>query len=245
MTTPPPNCNRTSQLRHLMQRVNITSFKALSQASGVSEKQIRQLRHGDLSTARLETVVQISRVLQMSLAEFITVLQEGEADDKQQTAEGEEKESRERGDFSLANSNPERASRQAEDALLLQELRQEYDRLQAKLTQQREELWQEFQQSSLQVLESLLLQLPTAIHAAQQNPQVSAIKLLPLLRPIDGLLHHWGIEAIAIVGSEVPYDPQLHQLMDGTTDIGQPVRVRYIGYRQGEKLLYRAKVSPV
>jgi molecular chaperone GrpE (heat shock protein) len=125
------------------------------------------------------------------------------------------------------------------------ELRREYDRLQAQLLQQRQELWQEFQQSSVQVLESLLLQLPTAAYAAQQNPQAPAVKLLPLLRPIEALLQHWGIEAIAAVGSEVPYDPQQHQLMEGTAAVGDRVRVRYTGYRQGDKLLYRAKVSPV
>jgi hypothetical protein len=95
----------------------------------------------------------------------------------------------------------------------------------------------------LQVLESLLLQLPTAVYAAQQNPQVSAVKLLPLLRPIDALLQQWGIEAIAQVGVELPYDPQQHQLMAGTAAMGDRVRVRYVGYRQGDKLLYRAKVS--
>jgi molecular chaperone GrpE (heat shock protein) len=126
----------------------------------------------------------------------------------------------------------------------LTDLQQEYARLQEILAQQRAALWQEFQQSSLQTLESLLLQLPTAAHAAQQNPQVPAVKLLPLLRPFDDLLQAWGVEAIAQVGTEIPYDPQQHQLMEGTAQVGDRVRVRYTGYRQNEKLLYRAKVSP-
>jgi DNA-binding Xre family transcriptional regulator len=120
---------------------------------------------------------------------------------------------------------------------------QEYDRLQAQLVQQKIDLWQEFQQDSLQILESLLLQLPTAAHAAQQNPQLPAIKLLPLLRPLDRLLETWGIVAIAPVGSVVAYDPQQHQLMAGTAQLGESVRVRYTGYRQGDRALYRAKVS--
>ncbi len=122
---------------------------------------------------------------------------------------------------------------------------QEYDRLQAQLVQQKIDLWQEFQQDSLQILESLLLQLPTAAHAAQQNPQLPAIKLLPLLRPLDRLLETWGIVAIAPVGSVVAYDPQQHQLMAGTAQLGEPVRVRYTGYCQGDRALYRAKVSPI
>ncbi|MBE9127816.1 helix-turn-helix domain-containing protein [Coleofasciculus sp. LEGE 07081] len=124
-------------------------------------------------------------------------------------------------------------------------LKQEYQRLQQQLEQQREGLMKEFQQSSLQVLESWLIQWPTAAYAAQQNEQLSALKLLPLVKPVEQLLQQWGIEAIASVGDELPYEPQWHQLMSGTAQPGDRVRVRYTGYRQGDKLLYRAKVSPV
>jgi transcriptional regulator with XRE-family HTH domain len=52
-------------------------------------------------------------------------------------------------------------------------LQQEYDRLQQQFAAQRETLLQEFQQASLQTLESWLLQWPTAAYAAQQNPRCS------------------------------------------------------------------------
>jgi len=123
-------------------------------------------------------------------------------------------------------------------------LRQEYQRLQLQLQQQRETLQQEFQNTSLQILESWLIQYPTAAYAAQQN-DVPASRLLPLMRPVEQLIKAWGLEAIAAVGEEVAYDPQIHQLMEGNAEVGDRVRVRYIGYRQGEKLRYRAKVSPV
>lgn len=123
-------------------------------------------------------------------------------------------------------------------------LQEEYHRLQAQLAEQRTLLQAEFQQATLQTLETLLLQLPTALHTAQQNPDIPASRLIPLLRPLDQLLQRWGIEAIAPVGSELPYNPQLHQLMDGSAQPGDPVRVRYTGYQQGDRLLYRAKVSP-
>lgn len=124
-------------------------------------------------------------------------------------------------------------------------LRQEYQRLQQQLEKQREKLEQEFQLSSLQVLESWLLQWPTAAAAAQNNPQLPAQRLLPLVKPVEQLLEKWGVEVIASVGEEVPYHPQWHQLMEGTAEPGESVKVRYVGYRQGNKLLYRAKVSPV
>jgi molecular chaperone GrpE (heat shock protein) len=66
-----------------------------------------------------------------------------------------------------------------------------------------------------------------------------------LLRPLDTLLEKWGITKIGSVGAEVAYDPQRHQLMEGIDDIAENdiAIVRYVGYMQGEKLLYRARVS--
>ena len=124
-------------------------------------------------------------------------------------------------------------------------MQQEYQRLQATLDIQRECLMQEFQLSSLQILESWMLQWPTAASKAQENQHLPAVKLLPLMRPVEKLLQEWGVEAIAPVGAELPYDPQQHQLLEGTAQPGETVKVRYTGYRQGDKLLYRAKVSPI
>ena len=107
----------------------------------------------------------------------------------------------------------------------------------------------EFQQQVLTRLESLLLQLPTAAHAITNNPNFPARNLLPLLRPLDHLLQDWGIKAIAPVGTEVNYNPRLHQLMDGAdlglVKEGDMVLVRYTGYVKGEQLLYRARVAPL
>jgi len=124
------------------------------------------------------------------------------------------------------------------------DLEQEYQRLQNLLEQQRESLYYEFQNSSLQLLESWLIQWPTAAQKAQENPHLPAVKLLPLMRPLEQLLQQWGVEAIASVGTEIPYDPQIHQLLEGTAQPGDRVKVRYTGYRHRDKLLNRAKVSP-
>lgn len=215
----PPNSSH--RLQQLMQRVGLSSFRSLSQASGVSEKQIRRLRRGEVGQIRLEALLKLSQVLQVSVVDLLSLF----------PVPGMQK---------LGSES---------DALKLEQelttLRQEYDRLQHQFQEQKLELQQEFQQSSLQVLESLLLQLPTAAYAAQQNPQAPAVKLLPLLKPLERLLQEWGVEPIATVGSEIPYDPHQHQLMDGSAEAGERVRVRYTGYRQGDRLLYRAKVSPL
>ena len=43
----------------------------------------------------------------------------------------------------------------------------------------------------------------------------------------------------------MPYDPQYHQIIKGTAQVGELVKVRYVGYKQEDKLLHKAKVSPV
>ena len=207
----------TPQLNLLMQQVGLVSFKGLSQAAAVSEKQIRRLRQGHIGQMQVGRLQKLATALQISFLELIATFSEIPVP-------------------LVSNSQPS-AHRDIAD------LQDEYDRLHRQLDQQKEVLEQEFRQSSLQVLESLLLQLPTAAYAAQQNPQLPAVKLLPLLRPIDTLLQQWGIEAIAQVGAEIPYDPQQQQLMEGAATVGDRVRVRYVGYRQGDRLLYRAKVS--
>jgi DNA-binding Xre family transcriptional regulator len=209
----------THQLQQLMQRVGVSSFKALTKAAGVSEKPLRRLRQGQVSQLRVETLLKLSQALQVSVSELLEMFSSASTLPVSQVDEGE--------------------------AASLEALRQEYQRLQQQLHDQRETLMQEFQQSSLQVLESWLVQWPTAAYAAQQNQQLPAVRLLPLVRPVEQLLQEWGVEAIASVGSELPYDPQWHQLMEGTAQPGETVRVRYTGYRQGGKLLYRAKVSPI
>jgi transcriptional regulator with XRE-family HTH domain len=120
---------------------------------------------------------------------------------------------------------------------------QEYVTLQENYAKQQEELTKQFQRSTLDVLESLILQLPTAIAAITKKPDLPAKRFLPLLKPIQKLLGSWNIKAIASVGDTIPYDPVYHQLIEGNANKGDHVEVRYLGYCQGEKLLYRAKVS--
>lgn len=210
----------TQLLQSLMQQLGFHSYRHLSQVAGVSEKQLRRLRQGQILQMRVETLLKLAQALQVSVSELLET-------------------------FASVSSPTQQESLlptpQGEEAIL----RQEYQRLQQQLEQQHETLMQEFQQSSLQVLESWMLQWPTAAYAAQQNQQLPAVRLLPLVRPVEQLLQAWGVEALAPVGTEVPYNPHLHQLLEGTAQPEDLVRIRYTGYRFGEKLLYRAKVSPV
>lgn len=207
----------TQSLQKLMQRLGFSSYKALAKTAGVSDRQLLRLRRGELNRMRVDVLLKLSQALQVSLTELVVT-------------------------FSPTTEQP---TQQEESTPAVAGLKKEYERLQAQLDTQRQELWLEFQQSSLQVIESWLLQWPTAAQKARENPDLAAVKLLPLVRPIEQLLQKWEVEAIAPVGAEVAYDPQLHQLLEGTAQPGEKVKVRYTGYHQGDKLLYRAKVSPI
>ena len=207
----------SQKLQNLMQSAGISSFKALSRQAGVSEYQVLRLRQGKLEQMRLDILLKLSKALQISLSQLLSAFLESDIE-----------------------SPPLPISQEIAD------LKREYERSLLQLEQQREILQHQFQQSSLQLLEPLLLQWPTAANKAQENPQLAAVKIVPLVqKPLEKLLQAWGIEAIAPVGAEIPYDPQLHQLKSGTAQPGELIKVTHIGYLQGERLLYRATVEKI
>jgi DNA-binding Xre family transcriptional regulator/molecular chaperone GrpE (heat shock protein) len=206
--------NRTVKLQELMQIAGINSFKQLYRSTGTSAHTINKIRSGELSQLRWQTILKISSSLQISAIELIDTF----------------------GDRSQLT--PDKSHRQA-----LETLQQEYSHLQQQLQQQQATLQAEFQSQSLQVLESFLTYFPTAKHAALNNPDFPATKILPLVGSIDRLIAQWGVTVIGAVGAEIPYDPQLHQLIEGTVNPNELVTIRYVGYQQGNKLLFRAKVS--
>jgi molecular chaperone GrpE (heat shock protein) len=212
-------------LQQLMQYAQIETFEALSKQSGISQWQLNRLLLGLMPKLTVENLVKLSSTLKIPvdkcLATFYTDLPPIPSPEI---------------------SEPNEFSESQEE---LSQLKQEYERLQQQLEQQKDTLKQEFQQSSLEILESWLLQWPTAAAAAQKNPNLSAAKLLVLVKPVVELLKRWGVENIGTVGEKIPYNPQYHQLLQGNAVTGDWVEVRYVGYRQGDKLLYRAKVSPL
>ena len=227
--------DQTSTLRALMHGVGISSFAQLCQQTGLPQSQVRRLRRGELQHLPMASVIKLGLVLQVPVSELWA-----------QFAITEEEPM-----ASMIQWQPSGGASPDQKEQALAPLKLEYERLQMQVQEQRQELLQAFQQSALSVLESLLLQWPTAAYAAQKNPQAPAVKLLPLLRPLEQLLHSWQVERIGTVGEEVTYDPRWHQVMASASGVsseqvvvtGDAVRVRYVGYRQGDRLLYRAKVS--
>ena len=218
--------DRTVQLQKLMQNVGINSLRALYRSTGTSAHTINKLRSGELDTLRWRTVVKISHTLNIATDELIEMFGD-----------------RQLGSQARGSSAAGIARENAPLIARIETLHQEYQQLQQQFQQQRTTLQTEFQSQSLQTLESFLTYFPTAKHAAIGNPDFPAAKILPLLGSIDRLIQSWGVTVIGEVGSQVVYDPRWHQLIAGTTNPDQLVTVRYVGYRQGEKLIFRAKTS--
>ncbi|MGF1589184.1 MAG: hypothetical protein ACFCU7_08070 [Pleurocapsa sp.] len=207
-------------LQDLMQRVNIADIDELSQVAKVARLQLIRIQRGLILNISLGAIARIAKALNISIDSLLKTFVE------QSLVSNE---------ASTFNNNHE----------ALAACQQEYQKLQQAMNRQRETLATEFQQASLETIESWLLQWPTAATAVRQNPQLPAVRLLSLVEPVEELISQWQVETIAAVGQELAYDPQYHQLMKGKAQPGELVKVRYVGYKQGDKLLYKAKVSPV
>lgn len=238
--------NYTPELLTFMEQAGFKSFAELSRTSGLSRTHINSIRQGRIMDLRLQKVLLLSEVLQVELEVLLSTFSPNHSVGirRFQFQDGENQPI----SVNLRRDSDPSDQKYEELQQKIVRLQQEYQRQQQQLQTQKEHLLVEYQKSTIQALEPLLLQWPTAAYAARKNPDAPAIKLLPLISPLEKLLVSWGIIPIGEVGTEMSYDPQWHQVMSmagQTVNAGDPVRVRYVGYRQGEQLLYRAKVSPV
>lgn len=202
-----------------MQQVNISDLEELSQEANVARLQLIRIQRGLIRNLSVGAIARIAKVLNISIDSLVETFVEQ----------------------STQSLKPQKT--ESRDALTA--CQQEYQKLQQEMLQQQEFLEAEFQKASLETIESWLLQWPTAVAAVHKNPQLPAERLLTLIKPIEELLNQWDVKTIASVGDELSYDPQYHQLLKGTAEPGELVKVRYVGYKQEDKLLYKAKVSPV
>ena len=216
-----------SILKRLMATAGIPSFRALCRQAGISDWAVQQVKRDRITHMRVETLQKLAAGLQLSLSELLCSF--GVIECQIQSSP------------QPTDNSPLPINIHEHNAALAIE----YQRLQNQLADQEVALRGRFQQEVLTVIEPWLLQWPTVTHAVEKNPELPATRLVPLVQPVQNLLTQWGIEAIAPVGSELPYNPQQHQLMNGNIQPGEPIKIRYTGFVQGNTLLYRAKVSPV
>lgn len=207
-------------LANLMEQVAISNIEELSEVAGVSELQIRRLQYGLIYKISVETLVKLAAALQISIEQMLAKFTNPTESSSEDYS------------TSIHTQSP-------------QVWQQEYQKLEQEMAQQTEMLKSQFQQTSIQAIESWLIQWPTAVAAIEKNPDLPAKRLIPLVKPVKELVEQWGIKTISTVGEELPYDPQWHELMTGSVEPGTKVQVRYVGYTQEDKILYKAKVSPV
>ena len=207
----------SNKLRVLLEKAGLKNCQELSKNTGISQWQLTRLQYGLMHRMPLETILNLSVALNISLDQLIaTFVPESKYPEDWQPQE-------------------EKTNSEIEN--------QEYQRLQQTIEQQKETLELEFRSASLQAIESWLLQWPTAVAAIGKNPELPAERLLLLMKPIEELVSHWGVEAMYSVGEELPYDPQWHELMKGDAEPGDMVQIRYVGYKLGGNILHKAKVS--
>lgn len=208
------------RLQNLMQQVGISDINELSEIAKISRLQLIRIQQGLILNVSLGAIAKIAQALNISVDNLLSTFVEEHPVNSQTV---------------VSTDNSE----------ALMACRQEYQKLQQEMTQLESNLMNKLQQESLEAIEPWLLQWPTAVAVVEKNPQLPATKLLPLVEPVAQLMNHWNVATIATVGEELAYDPQNHQLMKGVAQPGEMVKVRYVGYKQGDKLLYKAKVSPI
>ncbi|MEC4803448.1 MAG: molecular chaperone GrpE [Jaaginema sp. PMC 1079.18] len=122
-------------------------------------------------------------------------------------------------------------------------LESECRRLRQELAECTAKSQQDWQKASFEQLESLLISFPTAQMMAEKKPTLPAKNLTALFDPLANLIASWGYEQIGEPWLQVSYDPQVHQPDTADIQPGEMVYIRFIGYRDRDRILCPAKVS--
>lgn len=125
----------------------------------------------------------------------------------------------------------------------IEQLQQQCLRLREELQQQASLLQTDERDSTFEQLQTLLTNYPSARMMAQSKPDLPAKNLVALFTPLENLLKNWGYEPIGKPWEQVLYNPQWHQPDAADITEGESVYVRFVGYRNGDRILSPAKVS--
>lgn len=122
-------------------------------------------------------------------------------------------------------------------------LKQQCQQLKLELKQQSQQLKQDFQTETFELINSLLINYPTATKMAEQKTDLPAKNLISLFTSLDNLIKNWGLETIGKPWEKVSFDPQFHQPDNDEIKQGEKVYIRFVGYKNQELILVPAKVS--
>jgi molecular chaperone GrpE (heat shock protein) len=115
--------------------------------------------------------------------------------------------------------------------------------LRTELERQKNFICEDIRDATFDQLQSLLVSYPTVRKLAQENPNLPAKNVTALFTPLENFVKTWGYAPIGSPWEQVAYDPQRHQADTEDIDRGEPVYVRFVGYRQGDRIVCPAKVS--
>ncbi|MEG5140370.1 MULTISPECIES: nucleotide exchange factor GrpE [unclassified Microcoleus] len=201
-------------LRERMNQLNIVDWQDLGEKAGLSRFGVRLVRQGDVGKLTVDQLRRLATVLNLNFPEFDRTLSALPTS-------------------ATITTNPNE----------IEELRQQCFRLREELQQQKTQLTTDFRRATFEQLQTLLTSYPAARKMAEAKPEMRAKNLSALFTPLENLLSSWNFEAIGLTWEQVAYNPQLHQPDVEDITEGELVYVRFVGYRDGERILAPAKVS--
>lgn len=122
-------------------------------------------------------------------------------------------------------------------------LKQQCLRLRSSLEQQATQVQQDTRVAAFGQVQALLTQYPTVRRMVEGKPDLPAHNVVAMFTTLDNLIQSWGYQAIGSPWESVAYDPQLHQADSSDLQPGESIYIRFVGYRQGNRILVPAKVS--
>lgn len=125
----------------------------------------------------------------------------------------------------------------------IKDLELQCQRMREELKQQSQQLQTDFQNETFTQLQTLLTNYPTVKKMALTKPDLPAKNLVSLFTSLDNLITNWGYTVIGETWEQVNYNPQIHQADSDDIQEGDLVYIRFIGYQNGDQVLYPAKVS--
>ena len=201
-------------LRERMNQLEILDWQDLGEKTGLSRFGVRLVRQGDVGKLTLDQLRRLATVLNLNFPEFDRTLSALPTS-------------------ATITSNPTE----------IEELRQQCFRLREELQQQKTQLTADFRRATFEQLQTLLTSYPAASKMAEAKPNMPAKNLSALFTPLENLLSSWDFETIGSAWEQVTYNPQLHQPDVEDITEGELVYIRFVGYRDGERILAPAKVS--
>jgi molecular chaperone GrpE (heat shock protein) len=130
----------------------------------------------------------------------------------------------------------------------IRQLREEYATLEKRQAETTKTAVENERLALFKRLMPIMIQLSTLRAAVENGAQVHPRDVLELLSPLDELLNDLGGEKIGEAGALVPFDSKHHRPVGrGARSIGngEPVRIRYVGYKHNGHVIHKAEVTRV